>query len=161
MQNADNKNRKLLVGSQQRRTKTKTHAILCMLVLDNTSNTSSAAQQLQRVIRPLQSMLGPKRAELKLHGSKVRGVGEREEKRIISGLKMPRRPNSVGREGKRGFGQLTFQLDIDLTGHPAVFDTFLFLSTRVCEIFPADNRRIRGMKRPQKPIVAVHRVKDG
>ena len=84
-----------------------------------------------------------------------------EGKRIIS-EEMPR--PSVSRKGS-GPVDLSAGYRPDWASR-CLRHTFLSLSlfsTRVCEIFPADNRRIRGMKRPLKPIVAaanLHRVKD-
>ena len=122
-------------GSQQR----KTHA----------SGTRQQQQQQQRLFEP----------QLNLHLED--GGFFLEGKRIIS-EEMPR--PSVSRKGS-GPVDLSAGYRPDWASR-CLRHTFLSLSlfsTRVCEIFPADNRRIRGMKRPLKPIVAaanLHRVKD-
>ena len=94
---------------------------------------------------------------------------EKEEKRVALTAVQKHKQREGGFEGgqkdyispkRRGggaFGQLTFfflQLDIDLTGQPAVSDTFSPFPQECVKYFRY-KRRIRGMKDSVKPIVAA------
>ena len=86
---------------------------------------------------------------------------EEKEEEGEEGLYQVWRWQAIGEKEKRVRGQLTFQLDIDLTGHPAASDTFLSLFHKSVWNISSRQKKNSWNEDSTKPIVAAQRVKDG